>query len=278
MTTESFKKFGEELKNIREQKDIPLQQIFQKTRIDIKFIQAIEEGNFEVMPEVYIKAFIKEYAKAIDADPESIIKKYESAKLGKLEAYSAEKTDTPTIEVINAEPQIKKEFISPVITAPVSEPTKKKLDKQFIYLIAAAVTIISILIVYFVFIKFNDSEIIKEKPLDEIVSESEQRYEMEKETVQTPDSNVQNVDSLSLIIGSDDTCWIGADIDNSKEVDFILYPGQKREIKAKTEFNLIIGNTGTIVFTLNGNKVPFEGKKGSRKNIIINSSGIVKVL
>ena len=46
MSSESLKKFSEELKTHREKNDVSLQQIHGRTRIDIKFLKAMEEGKF----------------------------------------------------------------------------------------------------------------------------------------------------------------------------------------------------------------------------------------
>ncbi|MCK7516561.1 MAG: helix-turn-helix domain-containing protein [Ignavibacteriales bacterium] len=50
-----------------------------KTRIDFKFLEAIDNGNFSFLPDLYVKAFIKQYAKAVDLDEQETIKKYEDA-------------------------------------------------------------------------------------------------------------------------------------------------------------------------------------------------------
>ena len=58
-------KFSEELKEARIKNGLTLQQIAAKTRIDLKFLENLENGNFAFLPELYIKAFIREYAKLV---------------------------------------------------------------------------------------------------------------------------------------------------------------------------------------------------------------------
>ena len=82
MPIESIKKLTDEFKSHREKREISLQHIHNKTRIDIKYLRAIEEGNFDIMPQVYLRAFIKEYAKSIDLDPDETLNKYELAIAG----------------------------------------------------------------------------------------------------------------------------------------------------------------------------------------------------
>ena len=83
MSSEYLKQLSEELKEAREKSKLTIEQIFTKTRIDKKYLNAIENGNFSIMPEVYIRAFIKEYAKAVGLVPSDILSKYELAKEGK---------------------------------------------------------------------------------------------------------------------------------------------------------------------------------------------------
>ena len=76
-------KFAEQLRKARLKKGSSLQQIAAVTRIDIKFLEAIDNGNFGFLPDLYVKAFLKQYAKAIDLDENETVKKYEDALAGK---------------------------------------------------------------------------------------------------------------------------------------------------------------------------------------------------
>lgn len=67
-------KFADELKSKREESGLTLQQLATKTRIDIKFLEAIEQGNFAFLPELYVKAFVKQFAKTIGLDENVILK------------------------------------------------------------------------------------------------------------------------------------------------------------------------------------------------------------
>ena len=73
-------KFAEELKQAREQNDLTLQQLAAKTRIDIKFLEQMEFGDFSFLPEVYARAFIKDYSKVVGLDEVRMLKKYDLAK------------------------------------------------------------------------------------------------------------------------------------------------------------------------------------------------------
>ncbi|KAF0139643.1 MAG: transcriptional regulator XRE family [Stygiobacter sp.] len=85
MASETLQKFAEELRVTREAKEISILQISNRTKIDPKFLNAIENADFDILPELYVRAFIKEFAQTIDLNPKETIQKYELAKTGKTE-------------------------------------------------------------------------------------------------------------------------------------------------------------------------------------------------
>jgi len=73
--------FGEELKKEREARNIPLEEIAEATKIHIKFLKAIEEDNFEILPgEFFIGNFIKAYANYLGLDEREVLNRYYDAR------------------------------------------------------------------------------------------------------------------------------------------------------------------------------------------------------
>ena len=103
-----FDELANELKTAREQNSMSLAQVSNKSKIDIKFLEAMEQGDFAFLPDLYVRAFIKNFAKTVGLDENKIFKKYEAAKLG-----------IPYVE----EETPKKE------TVPPEEITEKPLEK-----------------------------------------------------------------------------------------------------------------------------------------------------
>lgn len=60
---------GEELKRIREEKGLSIYDVEEQTKIKATFIEALEKENFDKIPgRVYVKGFIKNYAKFLGLD------------------------------------------------------------------------------------------------------------------------------------------------------------------------------------------------------------------
>ncbi len=70
---------GSRLRMAREEKSLTLDELQAITRIQKRYLSAIEEGNFEVMPgKFYTRAFIKQYAEAVDLEPEVLFEEYKN--------------------------------------------------------------------------------------------------------------------------------------------------------------------------------------------------------
>lgn len=73
---------GEYLKKERETKNIPLDQIADITKISLRHLSAIEDGQFDLLPgKIYTKGFLKAYSKCIGLNPDDIWLRYETTLL-----------------------------------------------------------------------------------------------------------------------------------------------------------------------------------------------------
>lgn len=69
---------GEKLKEARQQTGLTLNDVQEMTKIQKRYLQAIEEGNFHILPgSFYAKAFIKEYANAVGLNANELLEIYE---------------------------------------------------------------------------------------------------------------------------------------------------------------------------------------------------------
>ena len=68
---------GQELKRERELRSISLQEIADTTKISMKFLQALEKDQLDILPgEFFIKSIISAYAKTLGLEKDSVLNKY----------------------------------------------------------------------------------------------------------------------------------------------------------------------------------------------------------
>ena len=69
--------FGETLKRERELREISLRQIAEATKINIRYLEALEENRFDVLPGgLFNKGFIRAYSHFIGIDSEAMVNSY----------------------------------------------------------------------------------------------------------------------------------------------------------------------------------------------------------
>ncbi|ASK63462.1 helix-turn-helix domain-containing protein [Virgibacillus phasianinus] len=69
---------GTKLKEARVAQDLSLESVQETTKIQKRYLVAIEEGNFQILPgKFYARAFIKEYATAVGLDPGELLDEYQ---------------------------------------------------------------------------------------------------------------------------------------------------------------------------------------------------------
>ena len=276
-----FDKLSEELKAARIRAGISIQQLANKTRIDIKFLEYIEDGNFSFLPELYVKAFLREYVKFVGLDEKLIFKKYEAYKLGKEYDEIPQETLIDKIKELK-ENRFEKEKENPYskpATFYVSPPAAKNnplnaflMDKKNILLVSAVAGILVLfLAVYFLFIN-KSTDIVIEKPYSEVVNESKERY-IENEPNKPPADQSVKSDSLQLLITANDSCWVKALIDNSKEEEFKLYYHNRKLLSAASNFKITFGNSYKVQLLLNDKPLSFDAKT-KVTNVYIDGKGL----
>ena len=285
MATEALKKFADELKTAREIKEISILQVSAKTKIDSKFLQAIEDANFEILPEIYIRAFIKEFAQTIDLNPKEVLQKFDAARLGKPEEKPQTQLD-PAIKEDPVElqdtPETKK-FDSAEVLQPTSLENEKAVKNlKLNYIIGGSILLVALIVVYFAFFQNSSPEIIQEKFDQETGSENTQRFEIDKssqaqtttETSGLVDQAVVKPDSLRLSVFASARVWIKISTDGKTVHQNIVQANAKLNYTSVKNFSVTVGNAGAVKIFFNNKEVENVGKPGEIRNIFITPNNI----
>ncbi|MBE0645129.1 MAG: DUF4115 domain-containing protein [Bacteroidetes bacterium] len=71
-----MKEFGTYLRREREAAGLTLEDLHERTRISLKNLRLIESGDFPSIPQTYVRAFVREFARTIGLDEEETISAY----------------------------------------------------------------------------------------------------------------------------------------------------------------------------------------------------------
>ena len=97
MNSTSKQPFHHILKQKRESQGIEIAEISEQTKINPKYFIAFEKGDFEVLPQVYTRLFLRSYAIEIGADPVKVLENFEIHTTGKIQPKEEIKITAPEI-------------------------------------------------------------------------------------------------------------------------------------------------------------------------------------
>nr|WP_216827925.1 RodZ domain-containing protein [Alkalihalobacterium elongatum] len=190
---------GQRLREAREQKEINLDDLQKTTKIQKRYLLAIEEGNFDALPgKFYARAFVKNYAEAVGLDPEQIFQEFGN----ELPNPHKEGTELPSRRSVRAQK-----------TPP--NPKKKSKGYSILPALVAGVLIIAVFAGIWVFAQYTsqdraegvvpeeqddrfDGEFSEEIPSEEALPDEEEEAEVGEENG-TPEEVEEEVEEETQV-------------------------------------------------------------------------------
>ena len=233
--------FGRYLQSMRLEKKISLEKVSEETRIAISNLQLIEQEALEALPDkVFVKGFLRSYARAIGADSDEAVKLYETR-----------------LDMVNR-----------LTDAGRFSPRSSLFAWRNLILsitIVLAVIALTLYGVSYLQSRIPQQETVK-TPADSEHSEATLPRQETDSSVKK-DATLKPQNKLVLDITAVDDTWIKVIIDNKDSKEYNLNSGENLELEASAGFNLLIGNAGGLELEFNGKPIKISGKAGGGVNI-----------
>jgi cytoskeleton protein RodZ len=283
--------FGSYLKHERELRGVPLEEISGATKIHIRFLQALEDNQFDELPgEVFIKGYIRSYANIIGSDVEEMLNIYEESVGNKTENNS----DSVSPSNTSAKTFLGFALIGLIILALIfgvrflissknnpsvknAELNEKQNAKPPSPLPIKALEDKTPLVIEDKLLK--ESDVPAPEQSETLITELDsfkQKPDIENQvnSLAPIDNESQPVfeKPLKLTIKVKSNSWFNMTIDDFREEDFILSAGEEKSYWGNNVFRLTIGNKQGTKIILNGKNIVIpESKENVVKDFIINS-------
>lgn len=266
------KSFGRYLRSVRSEKGISLEQVSWETRIGVDTLQQMESEDIAGLPaEVFVKGFIRAYAKVIGADGDRAVQAY-AGSLGVHQRSARSEADL-TLYSKRFWPHLLMSMgiivglmaLSISLMSLFRDPSTKRS--------AAPVT------------QTAETATREGTPLpDEPASEPES-MELPTEPSPTPSplesarpplaeataapvpEPAETVQPYLLNIRANEETWLKVIVDDNAPSEYILGPGDRLALRAVQGYSLLIGNAGGVEMDLNGEPVSLRGKSGQVRTI-----------
>ncbi|MGB6177998.1 helix-turn-helix domain-containing protein [Carnobacterium sp.] len=264
---------GEKLQEARKAKGYTLDDLQQMTKIQKRYLIAIEEGNYNVMPgKFYARAFIKQYADTVGLNGDQLLEDYTDT--------VPHTHDSEYVEQASANQTRSGNKIDNKLVGNVRDylPT----------LLILAVVIIIVAAIYLSFIKNNQTakeDMITKNSETVVVSSAESSSNESKEPEKQQSSIVEKeepVETVTIVssTGSQTTfavtgtsekneisllaengdSWVSIEIDGDMVDQALLSSGNSLKAsipEGAKQVNLVIGNAAVTSVTLNGKTIEY---------------------
>lgn len=228
---------GDRLRRLREQRNLSQEQLYSRTKILVKYIEALESGRWDLLPgQVYLKPFIKSIAEALDVNYKELYALIDQARSQK-----------PT-KTVNSH--------------------KKEFDYRWLMvLLMFILTTLVILLLYPLMSGERsgtdkiDFSVLSEK---EVIKKDSKRYttklDLSLDFIRNRSFNTLELIATDtvwlLLVAGDDTLYTG-----------ILSPGGKINRGSFKPFELVMGKSNCLEVTYNNQKLDNEKYLRNRRHV-----------
>ena len=262
------------LKTLRKEKGISLEDINKRTKINISTLKAIESGDLSSLTRTYQRLFIIAYAAEIGANPEDIIK--DSEESIELKRKPVDQTKD-AIEKSALKPEIKKNSVE--ISS--DKRSAKHMRKD---IIMGSVLIVILIFAIYIIRLINEeetktrtketSQYYEDEPLSKIFIEGDEPWEeilfdnfdILSESLQALDSSAP----FTFRIATAERLWYGYEVDSLQALESVIPRGDNHQYSFNHSFKILFGHSNTLNLFLNDYKI--KNLKSSAGPVLLNIS------
>ncbi len=240
--------FGEWLRRQREMREISLRDIADRTKISLRYLEAMEADRFDLLPApIFAKGFLKEYARYVGLSPDDVVNHYLS--VNRPEEPAGDSKDDNKVR-----PK----------SRPV-DPGPTPMRRNWSYGLVLALAGLVLLVLVAVAAWFAD----RRRDADPAGSSGQSLPSMAA-PLPAPSPAVpaatqpppQPAAPLEVTLAFSKDCWVEAVIDGKNRFSELRVQGEALPLQAEKSIVLTLGNAGAVEIQVNGYPLDLERKEG----------------
>lgn len=240
---------GNYLKKERENRKISLKEVAKNIKVREQFLRSVEEDRHDLLPSpTYVKGFLSAYAKYMGLDPNEVILRYEN--------------------YLKGEP-VRQPVRQPVPRQEVPSEEKTSWSTKYLWGIGGVI-VAGMVASYFLFFNLSKPSIEPASPKPEV--KETPRPTPPPKTTGKP--SVPEEKPIALQLKAVERTWASIQVDDQREQDITLQPGEGISYRAMKRIQLIVGNAGGLDMTFNDKRLERFGKSGEVVSLIITRQGV----
>ena len=262
---------GNRLREARVRKGLTIKDVEDATKIRSKYLEALEEDDFEVLPgPVFVKAFLRTYAAFLKVDADDVVEEYRSG--------HEPRRDEPVL--------LRTQEVEKSRSRAAAERKKRKTRRnQRGYIVAAVLAVIAIgLLAWFGSTNRGDGEPATLDSGSFSSSESTPGVSVSSRTTETTSTVGSSTTSTSAVATtgenvvmvltvSEGSCWLVVREDSQNGAELFagtLSAGGQKTFDSAKRYWMNVGKPDVLGLTINGNARALEGEPGA---FVVTESG-----
>ena len=248
--------FGRNLRREREMRSISLEEMSRHTKINARFLEAIENDRFDVLPGgAFSRSFVLHYARYLGLD---------EAQVGAEVDLLLGPPKPVDLRQLAAQREQRAATAAPGTSASLAAPNLKR---------AVVTALLSALLLllggYAVWERWVPTQVRASWPAVQQPPTPVPQALAISAVKPGADSKTDGVlhPRLRLQIDTLGTSWTVAYADGRKIWEEVMQAGEMRTVAADSSIEIRVGNAGDVVLTLNGETQPPLGRKGEAKTV-----------
>ena len=263
------------LKSLRRERKIDLEAIEKRTKIDLKYLKAIENGKFEILPSTYIRLFLKAYCVEIGADPVDAL--HQLDELSNINKKKKKKDSTDTGENIFT----KNNEAEDINESSKIESSKNPYQKKTEWLKGFSMILLLLFSIYIIKkIVTNNENSSMDNNIEQISSLNPiTDFELINDFI-IDKTNSGSIDVappfMVKIISRKENIWIRTEADSALPIENILNSSNQDNFSFVKGFDLLVNPAKNVDIFWNGQLIPYlESTNYPAK---INLNGITRTI
>lgn len=233
--------FGDWLRRQREMREISLRDIADRTKISLRYLQAMEDNRFDLLPApIFAKGFLREYARYVGLSPDEVVNHYLSVQQQANPEEEGVKKDT---------------------TLAAQRPHRVKPVRSWTYGLFLALSLLALVGIVAALVWYADKR--REDPGGDVAPSIAAPPEPQSAPIAVPLATPDRPKApLEVTLDFTADCWVEVTADGKRLVAEQRVQGESLPVEAQQSVKILLGDAGAADIQVNGLPYAVNGKKG----------------
>jgi cytoskeletal protein RodZ len=230
--------FGDWLRRQREMREISLRDIADRTKISLRYLEAMEDNRFDLLPApIFAKGFLREYARYVGLSPDEVVNHY----------LAVQQQQSPEEEGVKKDQTLARHRAKPM--------------QSWTYGLFLALAVLALVALIALLSWYADRR--REDPAAD-VTPPPIAAPLAPVGVQSATAPAADKPSAPLEVTLDFTadCWVEVKVDGKPFVAEQRVQGESLPVDAQQSVDVLLGDAAAAEIQVNGQPYPLNGKRG----------------